>query len=76
MIWLVLVKNKELHGEPDTWFAVHTGTELEAKQLGIQMEEALAAVGHGRCVSRVHPIEPGRQYRMAAVMIPGPLRYH
>lgn len=76
MIWLVLVKNKELPGEPDTWFALHTGTEAEAEILGVEMEDALAAVGQGRCVSRVRPIEPGRQYRMAAVMIPGPLRHH
>jgi hypothetical protein len=75
VIWIVLVKNKELYGEPDVWFALHTGTEEEAKALGRDMEAALIAVGNGRCVSRVRPMEPGRSYRVAAVMIPGPLRH-
>lgn len=75
MIWLVLVKNKELQGEPDVWFAVHTGTEDEAKALGIEMENSLISIGNCRCVSRVRPMVPGKPYRVGAVMIPGPLRH-
>jgi len=67
-LWLVVVKDKELAGEPDIGMAVVEGNEMAAKNVAKQMEEACLAMKRCRCVSRVREIERGKQYRATALI--------
>ena len=62
-LWLVVIKDKELAGEPDVGVGVVDGTLTDATTAGATMLEALAERGRGRCVARATEIEVGRFYR-------------
>jgi hypothetical protein len=66
-LWLVVIKDKELYGEPDVGVGlIEADNESAADNAGARMLEALAVRGRCRCVARKVEIEPGRFYRSTA----------
>lgn len=68
MIWLVVLQDKELSGEPDIGMAVVDGDAQLAIDVGHDMEDELRAQGRCRCVHFVKPIELGKHYRVDALI--------
>ncbi len=67
-IWLVVVQDKELAGEPDVGMAVVCGDAELASGVGRDMEDELRIAGRCRCVHHVRVIEPGKHYRVDALI--------
>lgn len=67
-LWLVVVKDKELPGEPDIGVAFVEGNELAAKAKVDDLERACIEAGKGRCVGRYREIERGKSYRASALV--------
>lgn len=71
MIFLVMIKDKSLPGEPDISLAVVEAADEEAANLVAEPTlEQLAQTGRSRCVSRVLEIELGQVYRLGALIHP------
>ncbi len=67
-LWLVVVQDKALEGEPDVGIAVVEGNRLAAEHVCSDMEDACNRAGRARCVGRVREVERGRQYRATALV--------
>lgn len=67
-LWLVVVQDKELPGEPDIGVAFVEGNELAAKAKVVDLERACVKAGKGRCVGRYREVERGKSYRAAALL--------
>jgi hypothetical protein len=67
-LYLVVLQDKSLYGEPDVGLAIHHGDESGAHSLGCEMEAAMAMLDRCRCVHRVREIVPGRMYRATAML--------
>lgn len=69
MIFIVTIQDKTLYGEPDIALAVvDAADEAEALRAARPTIEQLADRGRGRCVPHAKPLEPGRFYRLGAVV--------
>lgn len=68
MIWLVVVQDKDMYGEPDVGMAIVEGDVQLAIDVGHDMEDELRATGRCRCVHYVKAIEPGKHYRIDALI--------
>lgn len=69
MIFLVTIQDKSLYGEPDVALAVvEAPDELTARLAAYPTIEQLADAGRGRCVPHAREIEPGKFYRLGAVI--------
>jgi hypothetical protein len=69
MIFLLTIQDKMLYGEPDVALAVvDMADEAEALRAARPMIDQLAEAGRGRCVPHARPIEPGKFYRLGAVV--------
>lgn len=71
-LWLVVIKDKELPGEPDIGMAIVEGTESAAVLVGDEMVRACTVAGRARCVGRVREIERGKHYKARALVRTGP----
>lgn len=67
-LWLVVIKDKELYGEPDIGVAVIEGNEGAAIAKRDEMQRACIEAGKGRCVGRYREIERGKSYRATALL--------
>jgi hypothetical protein len=67
-LWLVVIKDKELYGEPDIGVSIVEGNELAAKNKRDEMQAACANAGRGRCVGRYREIERSKAYRATALL--------
>lgn len=67
-LWLIVIQDKSISGEPDVGMAFHDGSGDEANALASEMEAAMTAFGRSRCVSRVRSVETGRQYRVGSLV--------
>ena len=67
-LWLVVIKDKELYGEPDIGVSIIEGNCMAAHAKAKEMEDACIAAGRGRCVSRVKEIERGKSYKATALL--------
>lgn len=67
-LWLIVVKDKELPGEPDIGMAFIEGNELAAKAKVDEMERVCIKAGKGRCVARYREIVRGKSYRATALL--------
>lgn len=70
-LWLVVVKDKEISGEPDIGLAFVEGNELAAKAKARELEDACIAAGRERCVSRYREILRSKSYRALALIRTG-----
>ena len=69
MIFIVTIQDKTLYGEPDVALAlVEAADEAEALRAARPTIEELADRGRGRCVSHARQLEPGKFYRLGAVV--------
>lgn len=69
MIFLVTIQDKTLYREPDIALAiVDVADEAEALLAARPTIEELAENGRGRCVPHARPLEPGKFYRLGAVV--------
>lgn len=69
MIHLVTIQDKNLYGEPDVAVAVvEADDEGTARRAADDMIIQLAESGRGRCVPHARVVDPGRFYRLGAVM--------
>ena len=69
MIFLVSVQDKMLYGEPDIALAVVEAPDEEtACRAAYPTIEELADRGRGRCVPHARQLEPGKFYRLGAVV--------
>lgn len=69
MIYLVTIMDKTLYGEPDIALAVVDALdELDAIRTAYPTIEQLADRGRGRCVPHARLLEPGKFYRLGAVV--------
>jgi hypothetical protein len=69
MLYVVTIQDKMLHGEPDVALAVVDAPDEEtALRAALPSIVELAERGRCRCVPHAHPIEPGRFYRLGAVV--------
>lgn len=69
MIFIVTIQDKTLYGEPDIALAVgDAADETEALRAARPTIEQLADRGRWRCVPHAKPLEPGRFYRLGAVV--------
>lgn len=69
MIYLVTIQDKTLYGEPDIALAVVDAPDEEtARRAAHPTIEQLADAGRGRCVPYARLLEPGRFYRLGAVV--------
>jgi hypothetical protein len=69
MIYLITIQDKSLYGEPDVALAVvDVADEAEALRAARPTIEELAENGRGRCVPRARLIDPGKFYRLGAVV--------
>lgn len=69
MIYLVTIQDKTLYGEPDIALAVVEAPDEEtACRRARPTIEELADRGRGRCVPHVRLLEPGKFYRLGAVV--------
>lgn len=69
MIFIVTIQDKTLYGEPDVAIAVvEAPDEVTACRAAYPTIEDLADRGRGRCVPHARQLEPGKFYRLAAVV--------
>lgn len=69
MIFIVTIQDKTLYGEPDVAIAVvDAPDESTALRTAFPTIEELADRGRGRCVPHARQLEPGRFYRLGAVV--------
>jgi len=69
VIYLVTIQDKTLYGEPDVALAVVDAVdEVEALRAARPTIEELADRGRGRCVPHARQLEPGKFYRLGAVV--------
>ena len=69
MIYLVTIEDKMLYGEPAVALAVvDAADEAEALRAARATIVELADSGRGRCVPHARQLEPGRFYRLGAVV--------
>lgn len=69
MIFIVTIQDKTLYGEPDIALAfVEAPDEETACRAARPTIEQLADRGRGRCVPHAKPLEPGKFYRLGAVV--------
>ena len=69
MIYLVTIEDKMLYGEPAIALAVvEAADEDEALRAARATIVELADSGRGRCVPHARQLEPGRFYRLGAVV--------
>jgi hypothetical protein len=73
MLFLVMIKDKSLYGEPDIALAVIEAPDEESANLAaVPSLEQLVRAGRARCVSRACEIELGKFYRLRALIrLPG-----
>lgn len=70
-LWMIIIKDKDLAGEPDVGVAVIEGNESAARLRREEMERSCIEAGRARCVGRVKEIDRGRAYRATALMRTG-----
>jgi hypothetical protein len=69
VIYLVTIQDKTLYREPDVALAVVDAPDEEtALRAARPTIEALADRGRGRCVPHARQLEPGKFYRLGAVV--------
>ncbi len=69
MIYLVTIQDKTLYGEPDVALAVVDVADEEAALRAARPTIVeLADRGRGRCVPHARQLEPGKFYRLGAVV--------
>lgn len=70
MIFIVMIQDKALYGEPDVALAVvDAADEAEALRASFPTIEQLADdAKRGRCVPHARQLEPGKFYRLGAVV--------
>jgi len=69
VIFIVTIQDKTLYGEPDIALAVvDAADETEALRAARTTIEQLADHGRGRCVPHARLLEPGKFYRLGAVV--------
>ena len=69
MIFIVTIQDKTLYREPDIAIAVVDAPDEEtALRAARPTIEELADRGRGRCVPHARLVEPGRFYRLGAVV--------
>ena len=69
VLFVVTIQDKMLYGEPDIAIAVVDAVDEEtARRAAHPTIEQLADAGRGRCVPHARVIEPGRFYRLGAVV--------
>ncbi|HSX23045.1 MAG TPA: hypothetical protein VLE97_09750 [Gaiellaceae bacterium] len=69
MIFLVTIQDKTLYREPDVAIAVVDAPDEEAALRAARPTiEQLADAGRGRCVPHARQLDPGRFYRLGAVV--------
>lgn len=66
--WIVLLKDKDLPGEPDVGIAVVLGDEQDAARAVDRVEREACDAGRARCVGRHLQIDLGRLYRIGALL--------
>ena len=67
--FVVTIQDKTLYGEPDVAIAiVEAPDDLAAMRIAYPTIEQLADAGRGRCVPHARAIEPGKFYRLGAVV--------
>jgi len=67
--FLVTIQDKTLYGEPDVAIAVVDAPDEGAARLAARPTiEQLADAGRGRCVPYAREIEPGKFYRLGALV--------
>jgi len=72
-LWLVVIKDKELYGEPDVGVGIIESDDTSVVDAaGAKMLEALVARGRCRCTARRIEIERGRFYRASMWFMPPP----
>ena len=67
-LYLIVIMDKELAGEPDIGMAIVEGNALAARRVAREMEAACIAAGRCRCVGRWREIERGKHYRATALL--------
>ncbi len=67
-IWLVVLQDKDLAGEPDVGLVFIEGNELAAQRAVKDIEEAARTDGRCRCVGRYREVLRGKQYRATALV--------
>ena len=67
-LWLVVVQDKELEGEPDIGMAFIEGNELAAQSAVRDFERTCIEAGRCRCVGRYREVLRGKQYRATALV--------
>ena len=69
MIFIVTIQDKTLYGEPDIALAVVEAVDEEtALDAAHRTIIELAESGRGRCVPHARQLEPGKFYRLGAVV--------
>lgn len=69
MIFIVTIQDKTLYGEPDVALAVvDAPDEPSALRAAYTTIEHLADAGRGRCVPHARAIEPGKFYKLGAIV--------
>jgi hypothetical protein len=69
VIFLVTIQDKSLYGEPDVALAVVEASDEGAARCAAHPTiEQLADRGRGRCVPHAREIEPGKFYRLGALV--------
>ena len=71
-LWLIVIKDKELAGEPDIGLSVVEGNLEAAEAKRDELEAKCIRAGRGRCVGRVREIERGKDYRATALLRTSP----
>lgn len=69
MLYIVTIQDKTIYSEPDIALAiVDAADEDEALRAARPTIEQLADCGRGRCVPHARRLEPGKFYRLGAVV--------
>jgi len=69
MLFVVTIQDKTLYREPDIAIAIVEASDEEAAcRVARPTIEQLAEGGRGRCVPHAKQLEPGRFYRLGAVV--------
>ncbi len=69
MLFIVTIQDKTLYGEPDVAIAVVDAPDEEAAcRAAHPTIEKLADRGRGRCVPHARAVEPGKFYRLGALV--------
>lgn len=69
MIYLVMIQDKNLYGEPDVALAVvDVSDEETAYEAAGPTIDQLANAGRGRCVPHARVVELGKFYRLGALV--------